>query len=1284
MPVHESNIRFWSPLTIWRMNSNDVKAVRAVKDHLLGVGGVRISKPTLSRQQTKHLDRQLTLRKELPNSCAGDSVSREYVTLPSSSTVSSSEASSHILVWPPPTNSKHALRHQTSPVTNVVRPSNWNMAKSRGGGNGGGDGHGELNRFNGFINKPARGWLYPDYQILEEGVCYQVRYVGCLEVNTSMKVLDFETRSIVAKECISRICEAGGLKTVDRKRKVDRKISRMLSEPKMEHAGADVQLVITSSRLELKLMDTNNNIAAHEMPNISFASGGDAETLDFVAYVAKNAAGVRACYVLECGGKCAQDVITTIGQAFELRFKEYLLNASRSSETTSTRNLASSVSKSIPNREENATPIKQTNGFSLSGTEDPDYYNDLPGKIPPEMTGIETVPSLVKQSLSEIPTTGGCASGYHVNSKDFSLNLIDLNSEPSTPNNITKKSYPEYSNDAVFNNVGSYGSDPFSPKETPKDPFDMQPFDASLSDHDVPSLTLMWTVPKSPRLLEMQRELEKEPWFHGATSRKDSENLLLRDGDFLVRESQGSAGQFVLTGMQNGAKKHLLLVDPEGVVRTKDKTFESVSHLVNYHRNNELPIISAESALLLKYPRISAFALAEFDVAPSTDVSSNGIGSLKLIYILIAQGAHSFFIALIGVFLLLSYLFIILFICRGNSLKDAINNWHFYVFSLFASTGVISFGIGLEYDGYISDFLSEYLRSGEPYLFCPFGAALCYFDGFGMYSLYLYMIYAISNKKSYRTAGLYWSGTIMFAMIVTFLGILFGKYGIFPSSFLNLPYLIIPFVIAWQLLRRSPSLEKLKHSYLPLSKRPLDVCLVIMLIVAAFITILRGVAVMENNISLAKYYLEKIEPVLILDDPSPFIKVQILVYLFYFLPIYVLSIYGLVVPGCSWFTDLTLIHAGAMLEGQFAAIYTTLHSAIPNNYKIPDTQEAQFIFWLVNIFVLLLPHLLLVRCYNSPKDEINNWHFYVFSLFATTSVIDFGIGLEQDGYISDFLSEYLRSGEPYLFCPFGAAICYFDGFGMYSLYLYMIYAISNKKSYRAAGLYWSGTLMFSMIVLFLGILFGKFGIFPSSFLNVPYLIIPFVIAWQLLRSSPSSEKVKHSYLPLSKRPLDVCLVVMLLIAAFIAILRGVAVMENNIPLAKYYLEKIEPVLMLNDPSPFIKIQILVYLFYFLPIYVLSIYGLVVPGCSWFTDLTLIHAGAMFEGQFAAIYTALHSAIPNKFMIPDTQEARLIFWLVNIFVLLLPHLLLVRCYLNKGLIKISGSTKSVGNKKQKKF
>ena len=68
-------------------------------------------------------------------------------------------------------------------------------------------------------------------------------------------------------------------------------------------------------------------------------------------------------------------------------------------------------------------------------------------------------------------------------------------------------------------------------------------------------------------------ELDKEDWFHGPIPRKQSEELVIRDGDFLVHESKGSSGsgeQYVLTGMQSGTHKHLLLVDPEGVVSLEE------------------------------------------------------------------------------------------------------------------------------------------------------------------------------------------------------------------------------------------------------------------------------------------------------------------------------------------------------------------------------------------------------------------------------------------------------------------------------------------------------------------------------------------------------------------------------------------------------------------------------------------------------------------------------------------------------------------------------------------
>ena len=53
------------------------------------------------------------------------------------------------------------------------------------------------------------------------------------------------------------MCESSGLKTVDRKRRPDKKVTRMLSDnPCMEKAGANVQLTITSLWLKLSDLDS--------------------------------------------------------------------------------------------------------------------------------------------------------------------------------------------------------------------------------------------------------------------------------------------------------------------------------------------------------------------------------------------------------------------------------------------------------------------------------------------------------------------------------------------------------------------------------------------------------------------------------------------------------------------------------------------------------------------------------------------------------------------------------------------------------------------------------------------------------------------------------------------------------------------------------------------------------------------------------------------------------------------------------------------------------------------
>lgn len=375
--------------------------------------------------------------------------------------------------------------------------------------------------------------------IMNGGVNFDVKYIGCIEILSSMKALDFQTRSLVAKECINRVCDFANLRS-PKKRKVERRIQQVVSNTAcLEHSLTNVVLNISSRCLQLTNIETNEIVAKHDMPNISFASGGDSNSTNFVAYVAKDVMEWRACYVLDCGPDRAQKVISTMGQAFELRYKNYCIDDAERMSTMKRKQ------------------IQQWKDFEMHPTKsDQEYYNDLPNKMPPEF---EDQTCGKRDRLSSINFSPTADHEY-------------VNEEVAPSNNNSSAN----NNNNISNHSASFG-DCFASR------FDMSSFSIAA---------------------EVQRkQLLVEDWFHGHISRAQAEMLLKNDGDFLVRESQGSTNQFVLSGL-NGTPKHLLLVDPEGVIRTKDRIFDSITHLINYHWANHLPIISSDSCLLLRTPII--------------------------------------------------------------------------------------------------------------------------------------------------------------------------------------------------------------------------------------------------------------------------------------------------------------------------------------------------------------------------------------------------------------------------------------------------------------------------------------------------------------------------------------------------------------------------------------------------------------------------------------------------------------------------------------------------------
>ncbi|XP_041464089.1 transmembrane 6 superfamily member 1-like [Lytechinus variegatus] len=297
------------------------------------------------------------------------------------------------------------------------------------------------------------------------------------------------------------------------------------------------------------------------------------------------------------------------------------------------------------------------------------------------------------------------------------------------------------------------------------------------------------------------------------------------------------------------------------------------------------------------------------------------------------------------------------------------------------------------------------------------------------------------------------------------------------------------------------------------------------------------------------------------------------------------------------------------------------------------------------------------------SQKVSDPFFYVFAVFAFTSVVDIVLAMELDGIIDNFMASYLKEGEPYLNTAHGTLINYWDGSGHYCMYLMMVTAIVWGQSYKEVGLYWAGSILNSMVVFMPGNVSGKYGsnVKSSYFLNIPYVLFPILVALKCLRQRPETnveraDVVAAQKKSIWKRPLDVFFVLFLFFAILISFLRMAAALKSPASIAVYYLKNFEP--YFQDPVLYPMIQALVYWFYFVPYFVAAIYGFLNPGCTWMSDWALLSAGASAQAQFSHIGSSLHSRTPYIYRVPS--DGLTAFWIINVALMLVPQLIAWRC------------------------
>uniref|UniRef100_A0A3B3WJ51 SHC adaptor protein 4 n=1 Tax=Poecilia mexicana TaxID=48701 RepID=A0A3B3WJ51_9TELE len=337
-----------------------------------------------------------------------------------------------------------------------------------------------------------------------KAVHHHVKYIGSVEVVQSMRTLDFDTRMQVTREAISRLCERASVKSLLKSRRPPCKgVSAVLGQINMQFSGSRAILTVSTDSLSLITASNLQRIVNHPMQGISFASGGDPDMSDYIAYVAKDFINKRECHIMECPQGRASEVIGTIGQAFETRFRQ-----------TSTLLSPRSMVRICPRRSPKETSVEQNTKQKEEVAKQPDYYNVITGK---------TFFSLV-----------GGKEGKQASKEE-------------------KKQEPDIQEVCLSQPVSLYEN--YSVREeTPAPSADSVQFDDS-GEQQSPLFG-------SP----VQSLVYQEDWFHGRLDREQAESLLTCSGDFLVRESGSASGQYVLSGMEGDTVRHVLLVDSHGQV----------------------------------------------------------------------------------------------------------------------------------------------------------------------------------------------------------------------------------------------------------------------------------------------------------------------------------------------------------------------------------------------------------------------------------------------------------------------------------------------------------------------------------------------------------------------------------------------------------------------------------------------------------------------------------------------------------------------------------------------
>ncbi|XP_015250984.1 tyrosine-protein kinase Fer [Cyprinodon tularosa] len=98
-----------------------------------------------------------------------------------------------------------------------------------------------------------------------------------------------------------------------------------------------------------------------------------------------------------------------------------------------------------------------------------------------------------------------------------------------------------------------------------------------------------------------ERPLAEQEWYHGAIPRTEAQELLRQQGDFLVRESHGKPGEYVLSVFSDDQRRHFIIQYADSQYRFEGTGFPTIPQLIEHHFSTK-QVITKKSGVILLNP----------------------------------------------------------------------------------------------------------------------------------------------------------------------------------------------------------------------------------------------------------------------------------------------------------------------------------------------------------------------------------------------------------------------------------------------------------------------------------------------------------------------------------------------------------------------------------------------------------------------------------------------------------------------------------------------------------